>query len=56
MEPDGPQRDRPVTCIIVQQYSSATFVSMRSHFGKGTFWRGLLAMPRFHFLLLSLIA
>jgi len=31
MEPDRPLRDRPVTCVIAQQYSSAIFVSLRFH-------------------------
>jgi hypothetical protein len=26
-----PQCDRPATCVIAQQYTSATFVSLRSH-------------------------
>jgi hypothetical protein len=26
-----PQHDRPAACVIAQQYSSATFVSLRSH-------------------------
>ena len=26
-EPDRPQHDRPTTCVITQQYSSAIFVS-----------------------------
>jgi hypothetical protein len=28
-EPDRPQHDRPATCVIAQQYSSTTFVSLR---------------------------
>jgi hypothetical protein len=29
-----PQHDRPAACVIAQQYSSATFVSLRFHSGK----------------------
>jgi len=29
METDRPQHDVPVACVIAQQYSSATFVSLR---------------------------
>jgi hypothetical protein len=29
LDPDRPQHDRPVTCVIAQQYSSAIFVSLR---------------------------
>jgi hypothetical protein len=28
-EADRPQHDRPAACVIAQQYSSATFVSLR---------------------------
>jgi hypothetical protein len=31
---DGPQHDRSATCVIAQQYSSATSVSFRFHFSK----------------------
>jgi hypothetical protein len=31
LEPDEPQHDRPVACVIAQQYSFATFVSLRFH-------------------------
>jgi hypothetical protein len=37
MEPDRPQRDRRAACVIAQQYSSATFVSMRFHSCKENF-------------------
>jgi hypothetical protein len=29
LEPDWPQHHRPVVCVIAQQYSSATFFSLR---------------------------
>ena len=29
MGPDRPQHDLPVACVIAQQYSSSTFVSLR---------------------------
>jgi hypothetical protein len=32
-----PQYDRPVTCVIAQQYSSAIFVSLRSHLRREKF-------------------
>jgi hypothetical protein len=31
LEPDRPQHDRPIACVIAQQHSSATFVSLRYH-------------------------
>jgi hypothetical protein len=31
LEPDRLQHDRPAACVIAQQYSSATFVSLRFH-------------------------
>jgi len=31
LELHTPQHDSPATCFIAQQYSSATFVSLRSH-------------------------
>ena len=34
LELHTPQHDSPAACIIVQQYSSATFVSLRSHYLK----------------------
>jgi hypothetical protein len=37
MKPDRPQHDRPATFVIAQQYSSATFVSMRFHSRKEKF-------------------
>jgi len=30
-EPDRPQHDHPTTCLIAQQYSSGTCVTLRSH-------------------------
>ena len=30
LDPDRPQHDRPATCAMAQQYSSATLVSLRS--------------------------
>jgi len=31
LEPDRPQHDRPAACVIAQQHSSATFVSLSIH-------------------------
>ena len=31
LEPDPPQHDIPAACVIVQEYSSATFLSFRYH-------------------------
>jgi len=39
MEPDFHGVIAP-SCVVAQQHSPATFVSMRSHFGKGTFGAG----------------
>ena len=47
LELDRPQHDRPVACVIAQQYSSATFVSLNIHPAQKnsvfeiylTFWR-----------------
>jgi hypothetical protein len=33
----GPQHDRPVACVIAQQYSPATFISKGFHFRKKKF-------------------
>jgi hypothetical protein len=37
LEPDQRQHDRPVACVIAQQYCSATFVSLCSHSRKEKF-------------------
>jgi hypothetical protein len=37
LELDRPQRDRPAACVIAQQYSYATFVSLRFHFHQEKF-------------------
>jgi hypothetical protein len=37
LEPDRPQHDRSAACVIIQQYSSATFVSLGFHSRKGKF-------------------
>jgi hypothetical protein len=29
IEPDGPPNNRPASCVIAQQYSSSTFLSLR---------------------------
>jgi len=34
-EPDRPQQDRHAAYVVAQQYSSATFVSLRFHSGNG---------------------
>jgi hypothetical protein len=31
LEPDQPQHDRPITCVVTQQYSSLTYVSLTFH-------------------------
>jgi hypothetical protein len=37
MKFDRPQHDRHAACVIAQQYSSATFISMLFHSGKEKF-------------------
>ena len=37
LEPDRPQPDRPAACVIAQQYSYASLVSLRFHAGKEKF-------------------
>jgi hypothetical protein len=37
LEPDRPQHDRTTARVIAQQYSSATFVSLRFHSVKEKF-------------------
>jgi len=37
LEPHRPQYNRPVACVIAQQYSSATFISVRFHYRKEKF-------------------
>jgi hypothetical protein len=37
LKPDRPQDDRLAACVIAQQYSSATFVSLCFHYRKGKF-------------------
>ena len=37
MNPDRPQHDRPAACVIAQQYSPATLVSLRFYFHKEEF-------------------
>jgi len=37
MEPDRPQHDLPAAFVIAQQYSSATFVTLRVHYHKEKF-------------------
>jgi hypothetical protein len=37
LEIDRPQHDLTAACVIAQEYSSATFVSMCCHFGKEKF-------------------
>jgi hypothetical protein len=36
-EPDRVQHDRTASCVIAQQYSSATFVSLCFHYRKENF-------------------
>jgi hypothetical protein len=40
LEPDRPQLDRPAACVIAQQYSFATFVSLRFYSVKEKFGAG----------------
>jgi hypothetical protein len=35
MDPDQPQQDSPIACVITQKYSYATFVSLHFHSCKG---------------------
>jgi hypothetical protein len=37
MEPDRPQYNRHAACVIAQQYSSATFLSLHFHYRKKKF-------------------
>jgi hypothetical protein len=37
LEPDGPQHDPAAVCVIAQDCSSASFVSLRFHFHKEKF-------------------
>jgi len=39
LEPDRPQHYHPAACVIAQQYSSATFVSLHFHSSKEKFGR-----------------
>jgi len=41
LEPEGPQHDKLTACVVGQQYSSATVVSLRNHFRHGKTWRAL---------------
>jgi hypothetical protein len=36
-ESDGPQCNRSAACVIAQQYSSATFISLHFHYRKEKF-------------------
>jgi len=47
LESDCPELDRPSTCVIAQQYSSATLVSSRFHSCKENF--GACLKRLFHF-------
>jgi hypothetical protein len=37
MEPDRPHHYHPATCVIAQQYSSPTFISLRLYLRKENF-------------------
>jgi hypothetical protein len=37
MESDQPRHDCPAACVVAQQYSSATFISLRCHSRKKKF-------------------
>jgi hypothetical protein len=37
LKPDRPQHDHPADCVVAQQYSSATYVSLRLHCRKAKF-------------------
>ena len=45
-ETDWSQHGRPAPCVIAQQYSSTTFVSLRYHSGKEKFTTRL---KKFHY-------
>jgi hypothetical protein len=50
LEPDRPQHGRPAACVIAQQYSSATSISLRFHFGKEKLEAPSKIFYSFHFL------
>jgi hypothetical protein len=50
LEPDRPQHDRPAASVIAQQYSSATFVSLRSHS-----WKEMFGVHFRNFIAISLL-
>jgi hypothetical protein len=51
MEPDRPQHDRPAACVIAQQYSSATFVTLRFSSPQRKFRRAFKKITSISFLL-----
>ena len=54
LEHNRPQYERPAACIIAQKYSSATFVSLRSHSRKKKNSACIFKMFLFHFNFLKL--
>jgi hypothetical protein len=53
LELDTPQHDRPTVCFIAKQYSSATFVSLRSHSIKKKYRRAFKNVIFFNVLKIS---
>jgi hypothetical protein len=53
LAPDRPQHDSPTACVIAQQYSSATFVSLLSHSHQKIF--GVLSKMLFIFTLFKIV-
>jgi hypothetical protein len=54
LELNRPQHERPAACVIAQQYSSATFVSLRTHSRKKKNSAYIFKMFLFHFNFLKL--
>jgi hypothetical protein len=57
LESDQPQHDRPGACVVAQQYSSATFVSLRFQLPHGKnlahFFKNIIICTFFTFLLIA---
>ena len=51
LEPDRPQHYHPAACVIAQQYSSATFISLDFHYRKGGGELYILKMLLYSFFL-----
>jgi hypothetical protein len=50
LEPDRPQRNHTVACVVAQEYFSVTFVSLRFHSRKEKFGARLFFFHLFYFL------